>query len=132
MKTADRPLSPHLQIYRWPLSMAMSITHRASGILLSVGSAALVFWLITAAIGPDAYAIAEGFFRSPVGIALLMLWSWAFFYHLCNGVRHLFWDGGKGFELPAAFKSGWAAILVSVAMTIVTWIFGFIIMGGAA
>jgi succinate dehydrogenase / fumarate reductase cytochrome b subunit len=132
MKTAERPLSPHLQIYKWPLSMATSISHRASGIWLSIGSAALIFWLICAALGPADYAIAENFFRSGWGIALLMLWSWAFFYHLCNGVRHLFWDAGKGFELPTAFATGWAAYLLSGAMTIVTWIFGFIVMGGAA
>lgn len=132
MKAVDRPLSPHLQIYKWPLSMATSITHRASGLLLAAGSCALVFWLITAALGPDTYAIARGFFRSGAGIALLMLWSWSFFFHLCNGIRHLFWDSIRGFELPTAFASGLAAVLISAALTIVTWIFGFIVMGGAA
>lgn len=133
MKTADRPLSPHLQIYRWQLTaMTMSITHRVSGVLLAVGSLALVFWLIVAALGPDAYRIAQTFFRSGAGIALLMLWSWAFFYHLCNGIRHLFWDAGKGFELPAANASGWTAFLASTALTIAAWIFGFIVMGGGA
>ncbi|HET7569373.1 MAG TPA: succinate dehydrogenase, cytochrome b556 subunit [Gammaproteobacteria bacterium] len=132
MNTADRPLSPHLQIYKWPLTMATSIMHRASGMWLSVGSAALVFWLICAALGPDSYVIAQGFFHSGWGIALLMLWAMAFFYHLCNGIRHLFWDAGKGFDIHVAHNVSWVVIGIAAACTIVTWIFGFIVMGGGA
>ncbi|HET7308163.1 MAG TPA: succinate dehydrogenase, cytochrome b556 subunit [Gammaproteobacteria bacterium] len=132
MKTADRPLSPHLQIYKWPLTMATSIMHRASGMWLSIGSAALVFWLICAALGPDSYAIAQSFFHSGWGIALLMLWAMAFFYHLCNGIRHLFWDAGKGFDIHVAHDVSWVVIGIAAACTIVTWIFGFIVMGGGA
>lgn len=130
MNTADRPLSPHLQIYRWPVTMASSIMHRVSGMWLSVGSAALVFWLICAALGPDSYAIARGFFSSGWGIALLMLWSMAFFYHLVNGIRHLFWDAGKGFELRTALGASWVIIGIAAACTIVSWIFGFMVIGG--
>jgi succinate dehydrogenase / fumarate reductase cytochrome b subunit len=132
MTSTERPLSPHLQIYKWPLSMATSIMHRFSGIWLSIGSAALVFWLICAALGPDTYAIAQGFFGSGWGIALLMLWALAFFFHLCNGIRHLFWDAGLGFTLPVAFRTGLAAIVIGAILAIVTWIFGFIVMGGGA
>jgi len=132
MNTVNRPLSPYLQIYRWTLTMTLSITHRASGILLSVGSVALAFWLVAAALGPGPYAAAQGFFSSPVGIALLMLWSWSLFLHLCSGIRHLVWDTGRGFDLSAAYAGGWAVVIISTALTVATWVFGLILAGGGA
>lgn len=132
MDAIDRPRSPDLQVWKWHLTMVLSITHRASGMLLAAGSGALAFWLICAGLGPGQYAIAQAFFRSPIGVALLMLWSWSLFFHLCNGVRHLFWDAVKGYELPTAFASAWAVLIVSSALTIISWAFGFIVVGGAA
>lgn len=130
MNNVDRPLSPHLQIYKWPLNMATSIMHRASGIGLSAGAIALVFWLVCVSLGPDAYAVAHAFFSSVIGIIVLMLWGAAFFFHLCNGIRHLFWDSIKGFAVPTAFKTGLLVIVTSAALTVAAWIIGFVVTGG--
>ncbi len=116
-----RPLSPHLQVYRWQLTMAMSILHRATGIALSVGTILLVAWLVAAAMGPEAYAKFSACISSPIGIFMLMGWSWSLMYHLCSGVRHLMWDTGKGLSLPGAYASGYAALLVSTTLTAVIW-----------
>jgi succinate dehydrogenase / fumarate reductase cytochrome b subunit len=89
MDSAERPLSPHLQIYRWQLTSVLSILHRAAGIALSVGAVLLVWWLVAAASGPAAYSRAAGFFGSWIGLVLLFGWTAALFYHLCNGIRHL-------------------------------------------
>lgn len=116
-----RPLSPHLQVYRWSLTMAMSILHRATGIALSVGSVLLVFWLAALAAGPDAFATAQAVVGSPIGLLLLFGWSVALFYHLCNGIRHLFWDIGMGFEKAQARRSGWLTLASTVALTALAW-----------
>src|SRR5688500_2907199 len=98
MPRQDRPLSPHLQIYRWQITMVMSILHRITGVALAVGTLLLIWWLVAAAAGPDAFATAQDFLGSILGRLLLLGWSWALFYHLCNGIRHLAWDAGWGFE----------------------------------
>ena len=116
-----RPLSPHLQVYRWSLTMAMSILHRATGIALSVGSVLLVFWLAALAAGPDAFATAQAVVGSPIGLLLLFGWSVALFYHLCNGIRHLFWDIGMGFEKSKARRSGWLTLVGTGLLTILAW-----------
>ena len=117
----QRPLSPHLQVYRWSLTMLMSIAHRATGIALSLGSILLVIWIAALAAGPDAYATAQGIVASPIGLLLLFGWSVALFYHLCNGIRHLFWDIGMGFEKEQARRSGWAALGGTAILTLVAW-----------
>lgn len=122
----NRPLSPHLQIYRWQISMLTSIAHRASGILLSVGSLFLAIWLVSAANGPDAYAAVNGLAASWFGQLIMFLWSFALFYHLCNGVRHLVWDVGVGLDLETARLSGFVAIGVAAALTIFVWIWALI------
>lgn len=116
-----RPLSPHLQIYRWPLAMALSILHRATGIALAVGTLLLVWVLLALANGPDAYANARAFCGSPVGLVLLFGWSWSLCFHLANGIRHLFWDAGKGYTIGQARNSGWAVVVVSLALTGLIW-----------
>src|SRR5215470_13862202 len=93
---ASRPLSPHLQIYRWPITMALSIGHRATGLALSVGTLLLVWWLVALAMGPQAFALAQGFIGSWLGKLLLLGWSFSLFFHLANGIRHLVWDTGQG------------------------------------
>jgi succinate dehydrogenase / fumarate reductase, cytochrome b subunit len=117
----ERPLSPHLQIYRWQYTMALSILHRATGVALSVGMLLLVYWLVALASGPEAYADARIVFAHPITRVLLVAFSFAFFFHLCNGVRHLMWDTGRGLERKAARTSGWIAFLVAVAVTVLFW-----------
>ncbi len=117
----QRPLSPHLQVYRWSLTMLMSIVHRATGVALSLGSILLVIWLAALAAGPDAYAMAQAIVASPIGLLLLFGWSVALFYHLCNGIRHLFWDIGMGFEKAQARRSGWAALGGTAILTLAAW-----------
>lgn len=127
--SAGRPLSPHLQIYRPQLTSVLSILHRLTGLALSVGTLLLVYWLIAAAAGEAAFAAAQGFLGSWLGRLLLFGWSFALFYHLANGIRHLFWDLGWGFELKSAYASGWAAVVAAAAMTLGAWIAGYAAMG---
>src|SRR5262245_31092410 len=96
---AARPLSPHLQVYRWQLTMSLSILHRATGVGLAVGTVILVWCLVAAATGPEQFAFAQAMLGSWVGRILLFGWTFALFYHLANGIRHLFWDAGYGFDL---------------------------------
>jgi succinate dehydrogenase / fumarate reductase cytochrome b subunit len=115
-------LSPHLQIYRWQYTMALSILHRATGVALSAGMLLLVYWLVALASGAEAYADARSVFAHPLTRVLLVAFSFAFFFHLCNGVRHLVWDTGRGLERKAARTSGWIAFLVAVAATLLFWV----------
>jgi succinate dehydrogenase / fumarate reductase, cytochrome b subunit len=117
----DRPLSPHLQIYRWQYTMALSILHRATGVALSVGLLLLVYWLVALASGRRAYLEALVVLAHPVTRVLLIAFSFAFFYHLLNGVRHLAWDTGHGLERKSARTSGWIAFLGAVAATVMFW-----------
>jgi len=121
MNNNDRPLSPHLSIYRWPITMATSILHRATGVGLAVGFVVFVAWLFDAASGPDAYSTFLGAMESTVGCVLLIGWSYAFFYHLANGVRHLVWDTGRGLEKEQATASAWFVIVASVVLTAAFW-----------
>src|SRR3546814_8874029 len=117
MNTDNRPLSPHLQIYAWQWTMLLSITHRATGIALSAGTLLLVWWLLALATGPEAFATAQGFVGSWFGLLLLIGWTWSPSYHLCNGIRHLVWDTGAGFDLSTARASGYAVVVASVVLT---------------
>lgn len=127
----NRPLSPHIQIYRPQLTSVLSITHRLTGVALSVGSLLIVAWLIAGAAGSAPYLRLVGFMRSWVGLVLLFGWTFAIFFHLCNGVRHLFWDAGRGFELRTIYASGWSVVAMSVILTIGLWGVGFFIRGGS-
>jgi succinate dehydrogenase / fumarate reductase cytochrome b subunit len=129
MTTGNRPLSPHLQVYRWQWTMMLSITHRATGIALAVGSLLLVCWLLAIASGPDAFAPVHGFLGTWIGRLLLFGWTWSLLYHFANGIRHLFWDAGLGFELPTAQASGYAVVAISLAATLAVWIGGYIAAG---
>jgi succinate dehydrogenase / fumarate reductase, cytochrome b subunit len=113
---ANRPLSPHLTIYRFAYTMALSIVHRITGIALSVGLMAVVLWLAALAGGERSYATYLGFAGSWPFTVLLVLWVVAFVYHFCNGVRHLFWDAGKGLERTQARRS--ARIVVAAVAVI--------------
>jgi succinate dehydrogenase / fumarate reductase cytochrome b subunit len=129
MPTQDRPLSPHLQVYRPQLTSLLSITHRMTGVALTFGSLLLVYWLLAAASGEAAYATAQELIGSFLGRLLLFGWSLALFYHLCNGIRHLFWDAGCGLELPVLYRSGWAVLAATAALTLIAWIAGYMAMG---
>lgn len=121
MNNYDRPLSPHLSIYRWPVTMVSSILHRATGIAMSLGFIVLVAWLFDTASGPEAYSTLAAALGSPLGKLFLFGWSFSFFYHLANGVRHLVWDTGRGFEKSQANASAWFVIVLSVVLTAVFW-----------
>ena len=125
MASDDRPLSPDLQIYRPQLTSVLSITHRLSGVALSIGSPLLVYWLMAAAAGPPAYAILHGYLASWLGLLLLLAWTFSLFFHLCNGIRHLFWDTGHGFDLQTIYASGWAVVAISLGFTLAVWIISF-------
>ena len=123
-RPSSRPLSPHLQIYRPQLTSMLSILHRATGIALSVGALYLATWVIYAAASPQAYAMFQGFNISIVGRIFLGGWLFCGFYHLFNGIRHLFWDAGYGFELKDAYLSGWIVVGASLVATAASWIVG--------
>jgi len=124
MTSRTRPLSPHLQVYRLPMLALMSISHRATGVVLAIGSVLLAYWLASAAYGPTAYATAAAVIGSPIGYLVLFGFTVALYYHLCNGIRHLVWDAGWGFEIPQAYKSGYIVLVATAALTVVTWAIG--------
>ena len=121
----ERPLSPFMfpTWYRFQITSALSILHRLTGIALAVGSILLVWWLISVAAGAWVFAVTHAFLASPIGLVLLFGWSVAFFYHLCNGVRHLAWDAGYGFEIRSAARSGYAVLAATVLLTAITWLY---------
>jgi len=122
MTTDPRPLSPHLQIYRWQLTSVLSILHRLAGLALSAGAILLVWWLGAAADGPEAYTGMQAFLGSWLGRILLFGWSLALFYHLCNGLRHLWWDTGRGLDLKSVYAGGWVVVAATVGLTLIAWI----------
>jgi succinate dehydrogenase / fumarate reductase cytochrome b subunit len=129
-KPHARPLSPHLQVYRLPMLAILSILHRATGVALAAGTLLLVCWLASAASGEAAFAKINGFVASWFGQLLLLGWSASLFYHLANGIRHLFWDAVYGFEIKAAENSGWAVIAFTAAATLLSWSLGLGMLGG--
>jgi succinate dehydrogenase / fumarate reductase cytochrome b subunit len=110
-----------LGIYRWQIGNSLSILHRLTGVALSLGLFALGYWFIALASGPRAYAAAARLLAGPPGMLLMVGWTFAFSYHLLNGVRHLFWDLGLGFERVQRHASGWFAVLGSVVLTVLVW-----------
>ncbi len=129
MTTGNRPLSPHLQVYRPQITSVLSITHRITGVALAVGALVLVYWINAAAYGPDAFERAQAYMSHWFGRLLLFGWTLCLFFHLCNGVRHLFWDAGMGFELPQVRMSGWLVLIATVVLTILTWMGGYGMLG---
>lgn len=131
MQTSPRPLSPHLQIYRLQLTSVLSITHRATGLALAAGSVLLAWWLVAASSGAESYASAQAVLASWPGRIVLLGMTFALFYHLSNGIRHLFWDAGMGFELKTAYASGTAVVIVSVVLTLLAWIAAYAMRGAS-
>ena len=130
--TRKRPLSPFLTVYRWQYTMALSILHRVTGCALSVGLLLFAYWLVAAASGHDAYQTARDVFAHPVVRILLIGFSFAFFYHLLNGARHMTWDTGQGLERKAARVSGWIVFLGAIVCTALFWLLIMRNAGGAA
>ena len=125
----ERPLSPFMfpTWYRFQITSALSILHRLTGIALAVGSILLAWWLIAVAAGGGVFRATYALIASPIGVLLLFLWSVAFFYHLCNGIRHLAWDAGYGFELRQAHLSGYAALAATAVLTVIAWLSAWLI-----
>ena len=122
MPDNNRPLSPHLQIYKPQLTSVLSISHRITGAGLALGAILVTVWLFAALSGDDAFALVQRFRDSIIGQLMLFCWLFAFVYHLLNGVRHMSWDAGYGFDLKSTYKSGWIMGLGAVALTILIWI----------
>jgi succinate dehydrogenase / fumarate reductase cytochrome b subunit len=129
MNPGNRPLSPHLQVYKPQITSVLSILHRLTGIGLAVGAVVLVYWLNAAAYGPDAFEYAQGLLATWFGRLLLLGWTWALFYHLCNGIRHLYWDAGRGLELQQVHKTGWFVVVASLGFTLISWVAGYGLLG---
>ena len=127
MANLQRPLSPHLQVYKWPLAMAISILHRITGVALAIGAVLLVAVLISVAAGPASYEMMRGYITSSLGQIFLVLWTVALFLHLFNGIRHLVWDAGYGFEKSTTQNSGILVILATIVLTITVWIAAYLI-----
>ena len=130
MPTVNRPLSPHLEVYRPQLTSLMSIFNRLTGLALSGGTVFFVWQLLAAASGPGQFAWFQGFAASWLGLALLFGWTISLFYHLLNGIRHLLWDAGWGYDLPTAYRTGQMVLVGTVALTAVAWIGALIVWGG--
>tara|TARA_R110002095_G_scaffold202227_2_gene183712 strand:+ start:1309 stop:1686 length:378 start_codon:yes stop_codon:yes gene_type:complete len=115
MKPSQRPLSPHLQVYKPQLTSVLSIFHRAAGVYLSLGIVALSLWIISLAAAKPCFGLMTAFYASPLGQLLFASWVVAFFYHFANGIRHLVWDAGWGYGLEAVYRSGWAVLIFTAA-----------------
>ncbi|EAS48406.1 succinate dehydrogenase, cytochrome b subunit [Aurantimonas manganoxydans SI85-9A1] len=127
LKTA-RPLSPHLSIYRFRPTMAMSILHRITGSALYVGTLLFVWWLIAAASGPEAFSYASAFFGSIIGRIILFGYTWALLHHMFGGIRHLIWDTGIGLSKETSTKLAQATLVASLALTLILWV-GIVVFG---
>ncbi len=128
MAKQERPLSPHLGIYRWQVGNGLSILHRLSGVVLSCSAVLLTVWVAALAMGPDAYVTFAAWLRSTPGLLASSVVTLCFFYHLCNGIRHLFWDAGYGFEIPVARASGISVVAGAIALNLAFWL--LILSGG--
>jgi succinate dehydrogenase / fumarate reductase, cytochrome b subunit len=122
-----RPLSPHVQVYRWPLSMALSILHRITGVGLGIGTLLLTCWLTTAATTQEGFDRFQSFLGSAVGLFLLFCWSLSLIYHFMSGLRHLFMDLGNGFDEKHYEKTGMAVVISTGVVTIGLWVIGLIV-----
>ncbi len=129
-KAVRRPLSPHLQIYTPQMTSILSIMNRVTGIALSAGTLLLVWWLVAAASGPAAFDTVQGFIASPIGLFVLFGWTASLFFHFYNGIRHLAWDAGYGFDLPQTYASGWAVVIATAASSVVVWAIGLWLLRG--
>ena len=129
MAQGERPLSPHLEIYKPQLTSVLSIVHRMTGVALAGGTLFLTWWLIAAAMGPEAYAFTQWIYGTWLGYLVLFGFSVSLFFHLCNGIRHLFWDVGLGYEIETVYRSGWTVLAATAVLTASAWIVGLAVAG---
>jgi succinate dehydrogenase / fumarate reductase cytochrome b subunit len=122
MAQASRPVSPHLQIYRWYFTMVLSVAHRATGIALSAGLILLTWWLVAIANGPESYATVRAAMDNILGGLVLFGLTFTLWLHTALGVRHLAWDFGYGYDKNVAHQTGIAAVVAAAGLTILTWI----------
>lgn len=132
MATTQRPLSPHLQVYKWGWTMSLSIFHRLTGLILSLGTVLVVLWLAGLAGGAESYATVQAFTGHWLGRIFLAAWSVAFFYHLCNGVRHLLWDAGWGLDLKTARRTAGIVVVAAAVLSVLSWMLAAGWLGGPA
>lgn len=125
---ANRPLSPHLQVYRFAMTMAMSIVHRITGVGLYLGTVLLTWWLVAAASGPDYFHLVNRIFGSWVGLIILFLFTWALVHHMLGGMRHFIWDTGRGLGKPMRDYLATATLVGSIAITVLLWIVGLLVL----
>lgn len=130
-RARERPLSPHLQVYRWGVQMTSSILHRATGVILAIGSLIVVWALLKLAAGPEQWAEVAACATSPLGFLVLFGWSWSLAYHLINGIRHLVQDAGYGYKVESFIRSSWTSVFGSLALTALIWIVAMMQRGGA-
>ena len=123
MSNRTRPLSPHLTIYRWPLTMILSILHRATGVSLSIGLIIFSVWLFAIAFGEQYFTFFVYIFSNWIGRFLLVVWTFAFFLHFCNGLRHLYWDTGRGFDRERVEISARIVVFCSLLLTSIFWLY---------
>lgn len=127
VKVTPRPLSPHLQVYRWTWTMAMSVFHRVTGTGLYIGIALLAIWLVALAAGPAAFEQVHWFFGSPIGLLILFAYTWVLMHHMLGGVRHLVWDTGRGLEPGERMALARYTLIGSVTLTIAIWVVAFLL-----
>jgi succinate dehydrogenase / fumarate reductase cytochrome b subunit len=125
---ANRPLSPHLQIYRFAMTMAMSIVHRITGAGLYAGTILLAWWLVAAASGPDYFDFVNRIYGSWLGLLILFLFTWALIHHMLGGIRHFIWDTGHGLDKPMRDQLATATLVGSVVITVLLWIIGLVVL----
>ena len=131
-QSSSRPLSPHLQVYKPQLTSLLSITHRGTGVFLSLGAVLLSCWLLSIALGPESYNKIQAYIVSWYGQLLLLAFVFSLYFHLCNGIRHLFWDMGMGLEIDSTYRSGYLVVVSSIVLTAITWAAATGMFGGAA
>lgn len=126
---ANRPLSPHLQVYKLTPTMTMSIVHRITGGALYFGTLLIMAWLIAAATSENAYNVVNGIYTSWFGRLVLFGYTWALLHHMAGGIRHLVWDTGAGLEKHKATKAAWVTLTASVVLTVLVWVAGYALKG---
>jgi succinate dehydrogenase / fumarate reductase cytochrome b subunit len=127
-KLVRRPLSPHLQAYNMVrISSGLSIMHRITGVALGAGTLLFTAWLVCAAAGDGAFSVIQAIYASPIGLLVLFGFTLALFFHFCNGIRHLGWDAGKGFDLPVMQRTGQLAIAATIVLTLAFWVIAFLV-----
>ena len=126
-RVTPRPLSPHLQVYRWTWTMAMSVFHRVTGTGLYFGIALFAIWLVALAAGPSTFDAVQWFFGSPVGLLILFAYTWVLMHHMLGGARHLVWDFGRGMEPGERMNMARFTLIGSITLTIVIWVAFFLL-----